>query len=210
MKKETTYKEHAIKGSAVTLLTIGLVVGMLIVSNSSPVPEEIVEKTIKIRQWHEDILIPVGEADPGAGNSGVLGVWIYAHQGDPGTAYATNLSESGATVYAFGDVNNSHIGSIVPYNTAFDIVVKVRWNQTHAFNASSNTWMHDWVRGNITCAAFSLSDEAMTEQNITDATLGPDATYIWMNYYWNNAAAGGTISRGQNVTSCSFTFDAYY
>ena len=66
MKTEATYKEYAIKGSAVTLLTIGLVVGMLIVSNSSPVPKEIVEQTIQIRQWHEDILLPVGEADPGA------------------------------------------------------------------------------------------------------------------------------------------------
>jgi len=208
MKDKTTYKEYAVKGSAITLLTIGLIVGMLIISNSSPVPMEIVEQ---VRQWHKDILVPISEADPGAGNSGVLGVWIYAHQADPGTAYATNLSESGAAVYAFGDVNNSHIGSIVPYNTAFDIVVKVRWNRTHAFNDTNNVWEHDWVRGNITCAAFTLSDAGMDEQNITDAYGATgDLLYIWMNYYSNNGGAGVTISRGQNVTSCAFTFDAFY
>ena len=204
MKKEATYKEYAIKGSAVTLLTIGLVVGMLVISNSSPVPTEVVEQ---VRQWQKDVLHPVGDNDPGVGNSGVLRVYIYKHQANPATAYASNLTAPSANVYAYGDTNNTHIGSIVPYNTAFDIVVKVRWNKTHAFNETSHVWEHSWVRGNITCAAFGLSDDAMGEQNISGTT---NDVYIWMHYYWNNAGVGETISRGQNVTSCSFTFDAFF
>lgn len=182
----------------------GLIVGIMLLSLVIPVPEVNWETgEIHFRMWHPNVL---GDNDPGAGASGVLRVYVVEHGH---YTYTSNITQSDAEVYEWGDLNNSHLGSNVPYSTAFDIVVKVRWNRTHAWNTT--VYELGWVRGNITCSAFTLSDDAMDEYNITGCGT---PTYIWVHYVWDGTTGGGgsgeQISRGQNVTSCSFTFDAYY
>ena len=208
--------------AAVSLLAIGLVVGMLIITNSSPVPEEFVEQ-IEQREWQTINLPMLGENDPGGIASGVMGVYIYAHSGKPGVAagggagdtagtFTHNLSvdETGnASCFAYCDANNTHAGSQVPYGSGFDIVVKVRWNKTHAYEDTNDTWMIRYTSATITCAELDagLADNAtMFKVNITGCT-GDE--FIWVNYYVNNTNEGYNLTRGQNISHCRFWFDAY-
>lgn len=199
-------KQEWMKAGILSSLTAFGIVALLMLTNTGNV---IVEQTvIEPKSWHR---IPLGEADPGAGASGVLNVSIVAHHHfDP---YTSNMTYN-ASYYSDkgkGDVNNTHIGDNVTYTGFFDIIVKVRWNRTHAYNSTAGAnprYRLDWVRGNITCAGLSISaDTAMAEYNITGTTNG---LYIWVNYVMDNSGAGYQIGRGQNITTCSFTFDAYY
>lgn len=182
--------------TALSLLTIGLVVGMLVVSNSNPLTSDIIEE-IRERSWQPGIL---ADNDPGAGASGVLRAYVVTQ----GLTYTSNITETWGRVLEYGDDNNTHIGSGVNYSTTIDIVVKVRWNKTHAFSDSNNTWMGvQWTRANITAGELAEDDTDMDEYNITGTVSD---LYIWMHYVHE----GESLTRGQNVSSCSFTFDAYY
>ena len=185
-----------ILGSAM-LGTIAIVaITVMVMMANTPMTREMPEK---IREWQA-----VGDADPGAGASGVLVVYVYPHQAVPTTAYASNIST--VTAYEYNDGLNASLGTDVPYDTAFDIVVKVRANTTHAYNSTGSCWEVSWIRANITCADLSIgADTAMSEQEITNTS-----TYIWVHYYMNNAGAGYQISHGESVNVTSFTFDAYY
>jgi len=163
--------------------------------------EDVTISQVEPKEW-EPISI-VGDGDPGVGASGVLKIFIYPHQADPGTAYASNISSGW---YAHADYLNNSLTGEVPYDTAFDIVVKVRGNATHAYNTTSNTWMWDWIRSNLTCADLSISaNTSMEEVNISYS-----GTYIWGHYYLNNGGAGYTISHGESVNVTYYKFEAYY
>jgi hypothetical protein len=188
-------KEHDMKAAiALTAVAIGI-----IVATYGIITTLTVEVVIQ-RQWKQ---ITAADDDPGAGNSGVLNIFIYPHSADPGTDYATNITEEDA--YAHGHLNSTATGN-VPYDTTFDIVVKVRFNDTVAYNTTGTTWEMDWVRGNITCADLSIgADSAMTEVQIAT-----NDDYMWVHYYINNADSGYTISHGESVNITSLTFDGYY
>jgi len=190
-----------------TLVLVSFFVAIIFLANIGEVLEK---QTIDPRRWHSNVL---AEADPGAGASGVLNVSIIALGSNN---YNANITYNTTDWYSMhyndsADItNNSHIGSNIPYGTAFEIQVKVQWNKTHGFNASSGLWMNDWLRGNCTCAFTTPAigaDTAMAEYNISGCTTG---NYVWYYYVMNNSGAGYQLARGENATSCSFSFDAYY
>jgi len=199
-------------GYVLTLIGIGIIVAMLYSSSVSPVWER--EVIVQKRFWRT----PFGDAFPGAGASGVLRVYIVRHQDNGTEWYACHNITLNESVYVYGDVNNSYInnssagvGQDVPYNTPFDIVVKVQWNQTHLWNSTAPTsW--EWIWANAFCNAsvLGIATAEMSEANITDATPAGQGTFAFAHYYLNNSNNGYTISRGQNVTSCSFNFNAYF
>ena len=117
--------------------------------------------------------------------------------------YTNNITNTSNSVWAYGHTNNTHLGSNCNYSTNLDIVIKIRVNATHAKNTTSAVWDLSWIKCNITCAAFSLSNAVMAEYNITGTS---SSKYIWVQY----VNGTHTLARGQNVTSCSFDFDAYY
>jgi hypothetical protein len=182
-------------GSAiVSTIAIGAVVTLMLMYSAN------VDNTIEdaIRRWR-----PLADADPGAGNSGVLNIFIYPHSADPGTDYATNITEGAA--YAYGHLNSTATGN-VPYDTTFDIVVKVRYNATHAKCSSNATWMMGWVNATIRCPDLGInSNTTMSKINIT---AGVD--FIWVHYYMNNGGAGYTISHGETVNATHIITRAYY
>ena len=147
---------------------------------------------------------------PPAGESGVYFIYIYPHQAVPYTAYKTNLTN--ASAYAYGSLNATLTGS-VPSGTAFDIVVKVRYNATHAFNTTSTDWVLSWTRGNITCASLSIGAYTAMSQSIiaaNNASAGGATDYMFEHYWINNADAGYTISHGQTINVTLFSMQAYY
>jgi len=163
------------------------------------------------RGWSTIWELARGDGNPGAGASGVLQIYVYPHQAVPGTAYASNLST--ATAFAWGDNLNQQLpngGTSVPFDTAFDLVVKVRANQTHAWNTSSSQWMMTWIRAYMTCADLSVAgDTECVETQIATAN-----DYVWTHYYLQDADGGAgngfTISHGEKVNVTNFKFQAFF
>lgn len=198
--KETKPKRFAF-GS---LLVVGLVVGMLIAM-------QVVPNAVN-RNWGT---VSAADGNPGAGASGVLEIFIYAHQAVPATAYAANLSSASPSCYASRNTLNGACTGNVPYATAFDIVVKCRYNVTHAYNTTGSVWEITWVKALITCANLAVgADTALTSVTTNCVQIGSNATYLWVNYWIADANAGAgagfTITHGQVVNVTSFKMQAYY
>jgi len=190
------------KASVVTGMVLGIAMLMVFVSvdNSIMNNSEFVEKRVMYRQ----VFLPwLGDADPGSGASGVLAVYVNATNITVGsTEYNTNLT----TGFATGTVNNSHIGSNVPFATAFDVVVKVRWNKTHAYDSA---WNLSLVRAYANCTVLGVTSIQMNETSIVEAT-----DFVYVHYYLHDADGGAgtgfTIAEGVNVTSFSVNFESYF
>ena len=141
----------------------------------------------------------MADGDPGSGVSGFFYAMIYPHQADPGTAYASNLSN--ASAYEYTDSVNSSMTGETPFSTTFDVVIKWGWNATHDWNSTGSVWEDSWVWLVTTCSVLSISANTnMTELEIANAT----GSYRYMHYYLNNGGAGYTISQSQkfNFTDC--------
>ena len=188
-------------GSAMaTVLIASAITGIVLLAN---LQEPITQTTVEEKKW---VRHPLGDGNPGAGNTGLMYFMAYPHQADPGTAYASNLSN--ATAYEFSDVGDAEMTGETPYNTAFDFVMKVRVNNTDGYNTSGSTWEDTWVRANLTVDfdfAGDISDSAMTEVVIgTEGT-----TYRWYHYYLNNAGSGYTITKGETYNCTHATLDIW-
>jgi hypothetical protein len=186
------------KSAAIAMIVIGVVVGVIVVSNMNPTQ---LIQTIGQKGWHN---MALAEGDPGAGASGILEIYIYPHQADPATAYQANLSTEAA--FGYSDNLNASAGSNIPYDTAFDIVVKCRFNTTHAYNATGAEWMDSWIRANITCANLGITASSA----MVWVRIGSNSTYMYGNFYINNGGAGYTIYRGQSVNVTLLRLQAYY
>ena len=170
--------KKTILGSAMlSALAVGAIC-MMVLMYSADVEKMNPEIQEAIRKWN-----PLADDDPGAGESGVLNIFIYPHSADPATTYGSNVTEGGA--YAYGHLNSTLTG-YVPYNTAFDIVVKYRFNDTVCQSTSNNTFMLSWVNSTIRCTDLSIN--ANTTMSKANITTHPD--YMWVNFYMNNGGAG--------------------
>ena len=186
------------------LLTIGLVVGMLVAMQTVP-------NILDVPGWNT--IASAVDGNPGAGSSGILEIFIYAHQAVPATAYHTNLSSASPLCYASRNTLNGACTGDVPYATTFDIVIKARFNATHAYNTTSNAWMLSWCRGLITSANLAIgADTLMTAVNVTYGATS--STYQWVQFWIadsdGGAGAGFTITHGQIVNVTSFKLQAYF
>ena len=188
-------KKNMKAGGLLSVTAIGVIIAIIAFANIGD------ETFTEQRVWVKDIpLYAVGDADPGAGASGWLNMTVYANASNAATYYARNLTNNESS-YAWTNVNNTHAGSNVPYNTALALWYKIRVNVSDGYSAGNSTWMPTWVRCNVTCAGLSLSDAGMDRY-----VIGDNATYMWLAFVYND---GITISMGQNVTDCEFYVDMY-
>ena len=178
------------------LLFVGVVVGMLYLST---IQEPIIEQAVHMRRVPT---LVTGDGNPGDGVTGFFYYAAYPHQADPGTAYASNLSN--ATAYEYSDTgDNNACTGWTPYATTFDLVVKVGVNNSDGYNITAAAWDDTYMWMNLTCANLTIgADTDMTEIEI--AAQG--TVYRYMHYYLNNGGAGYTIDVGDkyNVTSVKF------
>jgi len=138
--------------------------------------------------------------DPVAGQSGFFYFTVWTHQADPGSAYANNLTYTNGYEYATsGDVVAT---GETPFNTAFDIVLKVGVNVSDGWNTTESRWDEAYQWLTLTCADLSIE----ADTNMTEIQIANTSTYAWYQYYLNNGGAGYTINEGEhfNVTSCKF------
>jgi hypothetical protein len=181
--------------TALSLVIIGIVVGLM-------VSQSLLAPVMPDRFWRS---VRAADGDPGAGESGMLEIFIYPHQTDPNTTYQSNLTAAAA--YANRSTWNGSCTGDVPYApTKFDIVIKVRYNTTHAYNSSASAWDGTFVRANITCSDLGIAENtSMHKIHILNAS-----DYMYVNYYVNNTVAGFNISHGQTINVTYVKIEAYY
>ena len=188
------------------------IVSMLIIATFviSMMPHPTIEQTDDGKSWHvlwEGSLADIAraEADPGSGASGILEVYIYPHDVDPGTTYAENTSATLETAsLGYADADDTNID--IPHSTAFDIVVRVRGNKTHCWNGTD--FIDSYLRVNITSADLSISALSAMTGVISENNSGKN--YLWMNFYINGGGSGYSIIRDATAEITAIKFEAYY
>ena len=135
------------------------------------------------------------EGDPGAGASGFLEIFYINHSATPATAYDENSSATleGWCAGGYGYATLDDFNLNIDYTLTFDIVVRVRWNKTHAWNATA--FIDADCRVKITHEGLNGNPIAnVTGTLVVTHNVSTD-DYIWANIYWNNAGAGYTIAK---------------
>jgi len=204
-------KEHEIKyiKAGVQLGLVLLIAGVLIWANIGMTPET-KEETMS---WKPIQLYIIGqEADPGSGNSGILGVYFINHSvaNDYKDVNSSDTLESWCNASGLGYANADNQEIDLAHSTAFDIVVRVRGNSTVCKRDS--TWWDTDLNVTITWSDGSLSD-AQPDGQTTSATADFNTssyTYLYVNFYWDNSDSGFTISKGDTSEIASIEFAAYY
>jgi len=173
-------KAGAVLGFIASVLVVGFVFFQITLS---PVVEQEIIEAKRVNT--------LVTGDPEAGKSGFFYFMIYPHQANPSSAYASNLSTSNAYEYATsGDVACT---GETPFNTPFDIVVKVGVNVTDGWNTTSNKWDNNYMWCLLTCSNLSIASNT----NMSEIEIKNTSSYRWMHYYLNNGGSGYTISEGQ-------------
>lgn len=176
------------------LIKASVVVGLMVIAILTTL---IVLPADKDGGWGT-ITVSAAEANPGAGASGILEVFIIDH--DSGVTYTDNISEGAGSTLGYG-VDSFNID--IPHSTTFDIIVKCRANTTHAYDSA---WNLSLIRCNLTASgALTIGPlEGMTEHQI-----GYNATYIWVNYELDNSGSGYSIDRDDSVSVSAIKFEYY-
>jgi len=177
------------------LIIIGAVAGMMYLPS---VHDSIYQQPKITTAWHLiDVLNPLAaEGNPGAGASGFIEIYFVNHTVTPNTAYAHNTSSdfetwANANVAASGYnawANADNFLCQLKYGVLFDIVVRVRWNKTHAWDGAKFIGAN--VRVNITLTGFGTA--GMTDIVGTGIVSynNTGAWAIWENWYWQDADGG--------------------
>jgi len=194
MKKIKEYKNKLVGGAMFTLIVFGVASGLIIANTPMGI-----EKPVVSRTWND-----VATGDPGAGASGMTLIFVYPHQAVPGTAYATNLSTAAA--YAHRNTWNGTLTGDVPYDTEFDIVIKARFNVSHAYNTTSSNWDTSYVKALITSADLGIG----ADTDMTVVHTANNSVYMWVQFYINNGGAGYTRTHGLTTNVTSVKLQAFY
>jgi len=194
------------KSIAISAITCGLILGIWGMLSLYTLQDVVEQQTIEVQSWK---LVNLREATPTGDETLVLAVMSYPHQAAPAAFYVNNITNYKSTAYEYYDGIDNEMVNETPYDTTFDIVVKMRVNQTHAYNSTDAEWVLSWIRANITCADLGIAaDTGMLEYNVTGVSHGSD--YLYIHYVMNNGGAGYTLNRGQPFNATSFKFYAYY
>jgi len=198
-------KKIDIRYGVVAFLVIGIMFSYTVL------PRPVLEQD-ENKSWHiiwEGTLAEAAEADPGSGNSGILEVFIINHTATPDTAYAENTS---ATLEGWCTANNLGYASAddsnidIAHSTSFDIVVRVRGNQTHCYR--TDKFFHTDLRVRITSSDLSIGADTEATCVVTHNDSSDD--FIHCNFYEDNSGSGFTISKDSTNEIDNIKFEAYY
>lgn len=162
-------KRSKIKTLAIIVFAIGIIFGTMMYS------------PIDNRQWTVLGAQTVDDATSGA-NSGICGFYVF----ETGSTYTSNLTSGDGGYYAGGEAINA-TNLDMPHSTACDLILWARFNNTDTglevqYARGNMTWI-----GNIT---------GTTEPDHT-YVISTNATFMFVNFVWDNADAGYTIQRNQ-------------
>jgi len=146
----------------------------------------------------------------GADETTWLEVYAMPHDATPsGGAYDENNSATmEASAYAYADTDGWSDDLIS--QTSFDIVVRARFNATHAKNATM-------FKDTRCLVNISVSGDWAVGGDISDTGGARLVTanvstqkFIWINFYWNNSGTGYQIDDDGTLTMSSVKVRAKY
>lgn len=160
--------------------------------------------------WHivwEGSLAEATEATLTAGASQFLEIFFINHSVIPWDAYDNNLSyiyetwcnasldadgAAGTTNHAYAIADNFNL--TVKWGTTFDVVCRVRFNKTHAWDGAK--FLNSSCRVNITMAGGGVTILGTTSGNNIETRNDTSDDFIWINVYWDGVAhAGYTLNK---------------
>jgi len=156
---------------------------------------------------------PLAEADPGAGNSGILEVFFINHTADHFYAVENSSAvlEGHCTTNGLGFATADDSQIDLAHSTDFDIVVRIRANATHAKHGA--VWFDSDVNVTITWSDGGESD-AQPDGKTTSGLAAfntSDFDFLYVNFYWDDSGGSGySISKGQTSEIASIEFAAYF
>jgi len=211
-KKEKKGRKAGFRSMAfVSILVIGIMVSYM------TLPTPVLEQDTETGSWHivwEGNLAQAAEADPGAGASGFLSVYFHPHQADNMTNYMENSSsnlETNCTDADLGFANADDTEVDLKHSTEFDVLFRVRGNATNCKVGA--VWFDTNLKIQWTCADLSVGADTELVVGTSDGRWtanDTDFTYLYMNFWDDNAGAGFTISQDQTVEITSIKLLAYY
>lgn len=154
-----------------------------------------------------------GDADPGAGAGGFLRIGTCAHQGTPGTAYASNVT-GGIGWYEYTDsLGSAEMTGETPSDTAFDFVVCFRTNVSQNYASNNATWVLAWVRAQIDVDFDYATDVTGSAGNMVCVEVSHNSNFAWYQAYiqqsGGGAGAGFTIANDEDFTINWISGDTY-
>lgn len=182
---------------------------------------------VKVREkdgtWQvvwEGSLAEAVEADPGAGASGFLEIFFLNHTATPTTAYDDNVSShfetwcnasldvdgAGAGYYAYANADEFNLQ--LKHSVLMDVVVRVRYNKTHAWNGTA--FVGADCRVNITASGGGITILASASGTNVISYNNSGGTYIYINVVFNNGGAGYTLAKGGTCTISQVSIQAKY
>lgn len=189
-KKKSLKKAGASVG---TILGVAFITSMLLFTGQTPKLEND-EGTWQV-VWSGN-LVEAAEADPGSGASGFLEIFYVNHSEDPVAAYEENTSATieGWCTAGYGYATTDEFDLQLSSAVTFDIVVRARFNKTHAWE--TDKFIGSDVRVNITHTG--LDGNPISDENGTRVETHNDSSdeYLWCNFYFNNNGDGYSIAAG--------------
>jgi hypothetical protein len=196
MVEEKKYK--FVKAGMFTTICVLFVSLVVIFANT---PEQTM---IKKEMWQKVyVWTPLGaEGNPGAGASGFLQIFFINHSTAANASSATNDSNIlmgrcdanmlGKNTSATADDFNIELES----EKSFDIIVRVRFNRTHAYETNKFIGSDCNCKITMTCTAWA---DGNNEANVSAKTNGAQVEssnnsvfdFIYINFVWNAADNGG-------------------
>lgn len=212
MNKENYKRKWASLGTIIGVATISFLLYTSVFSNIQVKQEE--------GTWHviwEGSLAEAAEASPAAGASAFLEIFFVNHSNTGTTTYDTNtssdfetwanahLAAGGGNAWANADAFNLQL----KHSVDFDIVVRCRFNATHAWNGTM--FRDSDCRVNITASGGGITIAGtVSGTNAVSKNHTTDLSYIWINTYWNNSNAGYTLAKGSTCTISEISIQAKY
>jgi len=189
----------------VAVFVVGMLVASISYNTTIIKPDDSIITEESEREWQTVWEGRLGEADPGSGQSGILCILFYPNTADANNTYNENDTATlNASAYAYTQVDD--FVSEVPHNTAFDIVVRIRANKTHAWE--TDKFIDGFVRVRITSSDLSIGADTEMDREVTwNQTTGD---YIYINFYINNSESGYQIARNNESDITSIKLEAYY
>ena len=222
MKTKQKQKASAIRSGLIVAIVLSMLTWTLLVPYTPTIT--IKDDGTPTMSWHTiwkgDLTALATEKVLTAGTSGILEVFFINNTASPNNTYSINNS------YTFeGWCNSSKLGfagaddfyTELAHSVDFDIVVRVRANQTICANATGDYGVFNGarLRVNITSAALSLG--TLTSMIRVESANTTGAGYMYCNYWINwtgvtytPVATGFQIAADTSYTITEIRFEAYY
>ena len=189
--KSSSSKKAGVRwGTLFAVVAVGLMLG------TQMIPHPILKNQ---PSWHlvwEGNLAQATEASLYGLTSGFLEIYFVNHTVTPTTAYNhntssdfetwadANLEPAGVATHAYANADNFCLQ--LKYGVAFDIVIRVRYNKTNAWDGAK--FIDGNTRVNITCSGFAAMADIVGTNVVSYNNTG--GTWIYINVFWQDADGG--------------------